>query len=188
MVTLTISAQPLTWGITLEGVSSGGSACDLANRETGVTLKWAITKTPAARQTRGNARYSLTSTAAGCGDDVQTGARAEPFVLPAGVAGQGRRRRDRAQHAAGAAGHGVRRAGGPAADHRPVHLHLVPARLRGVRPVADPGAGPGLLARTDDRRDDPAAGRRQRRPQASHRARVDARAHGRRDPGPRGRG
>jgi len=34
MVTLTISAQPLTWGITLEGVSSGGSACDLASRGT----------------------------------------------------------------------------------------------------------------------------------------------------------
>src|ERR1700748_1085625 len=111
MVTLTISAQPLTWGITLEGVSSGGSACDLANRETGVTLKWAITKTPAARQTRGNARYSLTSTAAGCGDDVQTGARAEPFVLPAGVAGPGRRRRGAGQHAAGAAGPGGCRAG-----------------------------------------------------------------------------
>ena len=52
MVTVTISAPPLTWGITLERVSSAGSACDLASRETGVTLEWAITKTPAARRGR----------------------------------------------------------------------------------------------------------------------------------------
>src|SRR5947208_13730245 len=55
MVTLTVSAPSLTWSITLEGVSSAGSARVLASRETGVTLEWAITKTPAARQTRGNA-------------------------------------------------------------------------------------------------------------------------------------
>src|SRR5256885_16839390 len=104
MVIPTILSPPLTWGITLEGVSSGGSACDLASRETGVTLEWAITKTPGARQTRGNARYSLTSIDAGCGADVQTGARAEPLVLPAEVAGLGRRRQERAHHAAGRAG------------------------------------------------------------------------------------
>src|SRR5262249_27860730 len=50
-----------------EGVSSGGAARDRASRETGVTLEWAITKTPAARQTRRNARNLLTSKTAGCG-------------------------------------------------------------------------------------------------------------------------
>ena len=44
-----------------------------------------------------------------------------------------------------------------------------------LRPVADPGARPGLLARADDRGDDPAAGRRRRRPGAGHRAGLDAR-------------
>ena len=47
----------------------------------------------------------------------------------------------------GAAGDGLRRAGRAAADHRPLHVDHVPARLRGLRPVADPGAGPRLLAR-----------------------------------------
>ena len=40
--------------------------------------------------------------------------------------------------------------------------------------------GPGLVARADDRRDGPAAGRRRRRPRPGRRARVDARAHDRR--------
>ena len=49
--------------------------------------------------------------------------------------------------AARPAGHGVRRARRPAGDHRALHVDPVPARLRGLRPVADPGAGTGLLAR-----------------------------------------
>jgi Sulfate permease family len=55
-----------------------------------------------------------------------------------------------------------------------------PSRILVLGP--DSSLGPMIAATI------PAAGRRQRRPQASHRARVDARAHGRRDPGPRGRG
>ena len=43
--------------------------------------------------------------------------------------------------------------------HRPLHLDPVPARVRRLRALADPGAGPGLVARSDDRRDDPAPGR-----------------------------
>ena len=57
----------------------------------------------------------------------------------------------------------------------------VPARLRGVRAVADPRARPGLVAGADDRGDDPADRRRERRPGARGRAGVDARADGRRD-------
>ena len=44
--------------------------------------------------------------------------------------------------------------------------------------------GPGLVARPDDRGDDPAAGRRRRRPGAGGRARLDAGADGRRHHGP----
>ena len=73
-------------------------------------------------------------------------------VVPAGLAGQGRRRRPRAVRAARAAGHGLRRAGRAAAGHRPVHLDPLPARVRGLRAVAGPRARPGLLARADDRR------------------------------------
>src|ERR1043165_8661860 len=56
MVTLNFSAAP-DLGHHPRRVSSGESACNLAGRETGVTLEWAITKTLAARQTRRNARY-----------------------------------------------------------------------------------------------------------------------------------
>ena len=69
----------------------------------------------------------------------------------------------------------------PAADHRPVHLDPVPRGLRAVRAVADPGARPGLLARTDDRRDDPPDGRRERGSGPRGRARLGARADDRRD-------
>ena len=118
----------------------------------------------------------------GCGVYGGLGARAAGgFVLPTNVAGQGCCRGGCAHHAAGPAGYGVCRTGGPAADHRAVHVDHVPARLRGARPVADPGAGPGFLARADDRRDDPAADGRRRRPRAGGRAGLDARDHGRGD-------
>ena len=45
--------------------------------------------------------------------------------------------------------------------------------------------GPDSVARADDRGDDPAAGRRRRRPGAGHRAGLDAGAAGRRDHDPR---
>ena len=90
-------------------------------------------------------------------------------------------------HVAGPAGHGVRRAGRAAGDHGPVYDDPVPARLRGIRPVADSGAGAGLLARTDDRGHDPADPRLWRKSGARHRAGVDARADRRRDHD-RGRG
>src|SRR5207302_3513573 len=82
------------------------------------------------------------------GVHVRCGARASgDFVLPAPVAAQGRHRGGCAHDPAGPAGHGLCGTSGTAAHYRPVHLHLVPARLCGVRPVADPGAGPGFLAR-----------------------------------------
>ena len=40
----------------------------------------------------------------------------------------------------------------PAADHRALHLDPVPGRLRRLRPLQDPRARAGLLARADDRR------------------------------------
>ena len=46
------------------------------------------------------------------------------------------------------------------ADHRPLHVDPVPARLRAVRPVAHPRPRPRLVARPDDRRDDPPAASR----------------------------
>ena len=76
------------------------------------------------------------------------------------MAREGHRRRARADHAPDPAGHGLRRARGPARDHRALHLDPVPHRLRAVRAVADPGARPRLVARPDDRGDDPAADRR----------------------------
>ena len=58
-----------------------------------------------------------------------------------------------------------------------------PARLRGVRPVPGPGAGPGLVPRADDRRHPAAAGRRRRRPRAGRGLRLGAGADGRGDHG-----
>ena len=48
----------------------------------------------------------------------------------------------RADERAGLANAGSVRTWLPAAHHRALHVHLVPARLCGVRPVAGPGAGP----------------------------------------------
>ena len=75
---------------------------------------------------------------------------------------------------------------GLAGDHRPVHVDHVPARLRRVRPVADPRARSGLVARPDDRRDDPPVGRRGRRSGQGDRPRLHARPAGRRLHGGRG--
>src|SRR5215468_2607480 len=132
-----------------------------------VTCSRARHVTPEGVMTQGDSSGTLAA-------DDQAGAWAEPLVIPPRVGGQGPGGGDGAHHAAGPAGHGLRRTGGPAADHGPVHVHHVPARLRGVRPVADPGAGPGLLARPDDRRHDLAADRRQGRREAGNRAGIDA--------------
>ena len=69
-----------------------------------------------------------------------------------------------------------------------LYTSIIACRLCGVRPVADPGAGPGFLAGADDRGDDPAADSRRRRRQAGGRAGLDARDHGRRDHDRGGRG
>ena len=97
-------------------------------------------------------------------------------LLPAQLAEQGRRRGPRAVRAAGAPGDGLRRAGRAAAGHRAVHLDPLPARLRGVRAVAHPGARSRLLAGADDRGDDRAAGAGRRRPGPGGRAGLVARA------------
>ena len=76
-------------------------------------------------------------------------------------------RRHRPRHAARPAGDGLRGAGRAAGDHRPVHDGRLPGRLRPRRTVADPGPRPGLVARADDRRDDPAARRRAARSRRS---------------------
>ena len=99
-------------------------------------------------------------------------------VLPGELAVEGRRRRAGAHGPARAAGHGLRRARGPAGGHRPLHLDPVPARLRRLRTLADPGAGAGLVAGTDDRRDDPAPDGRRRRPGHRDRTGIDPRPHG----------
>ena len=92
-----------------------------------------------------------------------------------------RGRRTGADDAAGSAGDGVRRARGPAGDHRSVHHDPVPDRLRRVRPVADSRARSGLVAGADDRGDDPADRRLERQSRARDRAGVDARADRRGD-------
>ena len=63
---------------------------------------------------------------------------------------------------------------GLAGDHRPVHVDHVLARLRRVRPVTDPRARSGLLARPDDRRDDHPVRRRGRRSGQGDRPRLHA--------------
>ena len=73
----------------------------------------------------------------------------------------------RPRHPARAAGDGLRRAGRAAGDHRAVHDRRLPRRVRARRAVADPRPRPGLVARTDDRRDDPAPRRRQTRSRRS---------------------
>ena len=103
--------------------------------------------------------------------------------LPPGVAGQRPGRRPGGDHAARSPGHGVRRAGRAAADHRALHDRARPARLRGVRPVPGPGAGPGLVPRADDRRHPAAAGRGRRRPRAGRGLRLGAGVDGRRHHG-----
>jgi anti-sigma B factor antagonist len=85
---------------------------------------------------------------------------ARAFVVSPKLAAQGHHRWGGAVNAAGPAGHGLRRTGRPAADNRALHLHLVPARLRGLRAVENPGPGPRFLTRADDRGDHPAARRR----------------------------
>ena len=85
-----------------------------------------------------------------------------------------RRRRPRADHAAGTPGDGLRPACRPAGDHRAVHVGPLPDRLRGVRAFANPRAGPGFLPGSDDRGDDPADHRIRRRSRARGRVGVDA--------------
>ena len=104
------------------------------------------------------------------------GVRARPHVR-AVVAVARPDRRHRPRHPARPAGDGLRGAGRAARDHRAVHDRHLPRRLRPRRPVADPRPRPGLVARPDDRRDDPAARRRQRGD--GDRPRRDAGAHGR---------
>src|SRR5262249_57449628 len=113
-----------------------------------VTCSRARHVTPEGVMTQGDSSGTLAA-------DDQAGAWAEPLVIPPRVGGQGPGGGDGAHHAAGPAGHGLRRTGGPAADHGPVHVHHVPARLRGVRPLPDPGAGPRPPARPPDRRPHP---------------------------------
>ena len=95
-------------------------------------------------------------------------------LLSGGLAAQGSGRGPGPGHAPGAAGDGVCRACRAAADHRPLHLDPVSGRVRDLRPVEDPRARAGLVARADDRRHDPSSAGRERRPEACGRARLDA--------------
>ena len=108
--------------------------------------------------------------------------------IPARLASQGRRGRPRAHRVAGAPGHGVCRTRGAARDHRSLHVHPVPDRVRPLRTVPHPGAGARFLARADDRGHHRPAARGRRRSGARDRALVDAGVARRRrdDPG-RGR-
>ena len=114
--------------------------------------------------------------------------RALARLLPQVVAAPRSGRRSRAEHAPGASGNGVRGAGGPARDHRPVHDGPLPDRLRSVRSLSHPRARPGLLTRADDRGDAPADHRIRRRSRPCDRAGVDARPAGRCDRDRRGPG
>jgi hypothetical protein len=86
----------------------------------------------------------------------------------------------RADHAAGAAGYGIRRARRAAGDHGPVHDDPLPDRVRRVRTFSGPRARPGRIAGADDRGNAAADPRLRRESGARDCARVDARADRRR--------
>ena len=75
--------------------------------------------------------------------------------LPAAVAAEGPDGGRRADRHTGPPGDGLCRVGRVAANHRLVHLHSLPGRVRRPGFVPDPGARSRLLARSDDRRHDP---------------------------------
>src|SRR5262249_58248167 len=102
-----------------------------------VTCSRARHVTPEGLMTQGDSSGTLAA-------DDQAGAWAEPLVIPPRVGGQGPGGGDGAHHAACPAGHGLRRTGGPAAPHGPLHGPHLPAPLRGVWPLSDPRAVPPL--------------------------------------------
>ena len=104
-----------------------------------------------------------------------------PAHIPSQLAAQRCRGRARPHRAAGPAGHGIRRARRAPTDHRAVHVDPLLDRVRALRPVQDPRAWAGLVARAHDRGDDPPPHRGRRRPCAGGRPRIVARAHGRGD-------
>ena len=92
------------------------------------------------RYVPGRGRWSTATGAPGCPKDVVAGLVLAALLVPQGMAY-------------------AELAGLPAITGLYTSI-LCLLGVRGLRPVAHPGARPGLVARADDRRDDPAAGRR----------------------------
>ena len=124
---------------------------------------------------------SLTTSAPDVGETHGDAWRSRPPYVRARLAREGCRRRARPDRLARAAGHGLRGTRRSSADHRSLHIHPLSDRVRVGGAIEDPGSRPRLIARPDDRRDDPSARRGERRSSESGHARVDARAPRRRD-------
>ena len=124
----------------------------------------------------------------GCADVIRSRPGTERDQdLQAAVVPQGPGGRTDPDHAARTPGDGVCGARRPAADHRSVHVDPLPGVVRGVRALQDPRPRSRLLARTHDRRNDPAAGGRERGSGPRGRPRLGPRAPDGRDHRPRGR-